>query len=178
MAGYIWVTLNSANMVDQFQAGGLSGLLSSGMGVPMANVGISFPMIWGHNLQAIVVILLLGLFSFGVLGALVYLLNMGIIGAALALIGAMGGSPLKVGVYGILPHGIFEIPALILASAAILYIGIVLVTPRPQRTLGEVLIEAIADWTKIGLGLVLPLLTIAAIIETWVTPVLLLSALK
>jgi len=178
VAGYIWVTLNSANMVDQFQAGGLSGLLSSGMGVPMANVGISFPMIWGHNLQAIVVILLLGLFSFGVLGALVYLLNMGIIGAALALIGAMGGSPLKVGVYGILPHGIFEIPALILASAAILYIGIVLVTPRPQRTLGEVLIEAIADWTKIGLGLVLPLLTIAAIIETWVTPVLLLSALK
>ncbi len=178
VAGYIWVTLNSVNMVEQFQAGGLSGLLSSGMGAPIGEVGISFPMIWGHNLQAIVVILLLGLFSFGVLGALVYLLNIGIIGAVLALIGAMGGSPLKVGVYGILPHGIFEVPALILASAAILYIGIVLVTPRPQRTLGEVLIEAIADWTKIGLGLVLPLLTIAAIIETWVTPVLLLSALK
>jgi len=84
----------------------------------------------------------------------------------------------KMGVYGILPHGIFEIPALILASAAILYIGVVLVTPRPQRTLGEVLIEAIADWTKIGIGLVLPLLTIAAIIETWVTPMLLSGALK
>jgi stage II sporulation protein M len=82
------------------------------------------------------------------------------------------------GVFGILPHGIFEIPALILASAAILYIGIILVTPRPQLTLGEVLIEAIADWTRIGLGLVLPLLTIAAIIETWVTPVLLAAALK
>jgi stage II sporulation protein M len=148
------------------------------MGVPIANIGISFPTIWGHNVQAIVVILLLGLFSFGVLGILVYLLNMGIIGAVLALISAMGGSPVKVGVYGILPHGIFEIPALILASAAILYIGIVLVTPRPQRTLGEVLIEAIADWTKIGFGLVLPLLTIAAVIETWVTPVLLSSALK
>jgi len=178
VAGYIWVTLNSTKLAGQFKAGDLSNLLSSGMSVPIANVGISFPTIWGHNLRAIVVILLLGLFSFGVLGALVYLLNMGIIGAVLALIQAMGGSPLKVGVYGILPHGVFEIPALILASAAILYIGIVLVTPRPQRTLGEVLIEAIADWTKIGLGLVLPLLTIAAIIETWVTPVLLLSALK
>jgi uncharacterized membrane protein SpoIIM required for sporulation len=96
----------------------------------------------------------------------------------LALIEAIGESPLKMGVWGILPHGIFEIPALILASAAILYIGIALVTPRSQRTLGEVLIEAIADWTKISLGIVLPLLTIAAIIETWVTPVLLLSALK
>ncbi len=119
--------------MDQFKAGDLSSILSSGMGVPVANVGISFPAIWGHNLQAIVVILLLGLFSFGVLGALVYLLNMGIIGAVLALIRAMGGSPLKVGMFGILPHGIFEIPALILASAAILYIGIVLVTPRPQQ---------------------------------------------
>jgi uncharacterized membrane protein SpoIIM required for sporulation len=41
-----------------------------------------------------------------------------------------------------------------------------------------VLIEALADWMKIGLGLVLPLLTIAAVIETWVTPVLLSSVLK
>ncbi len=67
---------------------------------------------------------------------------------------------------------------MILSSAAILYIGIALVTPRAQRTLGEVFIEAIADWVKIGVGLVLPLLTLAAIIETWVTPVLLSSALK
>lgn len=178
IAGYFWVTLNSTEIVSQFKTGDLSSLLYSGLGVPIANGGISFPTIWGHNLRAIVVILLLGLFSFSVLGVSVYLLNMGIIGAVLALIRAMGGSPLKVGVYGILPHGVFEIPALILASAAILYIGIMLVTPRPQRTLGEVLIEAIADWTKIGIGLVLPLLTIAAIVETWVTPVLLLSATK
>ncbi len=179
VAGYLWVNSNSTRIVGQFNAGDLSSLISStGMGVPVSNFTISFPTIWGHNLQAILVILLLGLFSFGVLGTLVYLLNMGIIGAVLALIGALGGSPLKVGAFGILPHGIFEIPALILASAAILYIGIMLVTPRPQRTLGEVLIEAIADWTKIALGLVLPLLTIAAIIETWVTPVLLSSALK
>jgi uncharacterized membrane protein SpoIIM required for sporulation/ABC-type transport system involved in multi-copper enzyme maturation permease subunit len=178
VAGYIWVMMNSAKMVDQYQAGGLSSLFSSGLGVPISKTGISFPMIWGHNLQAIVVMLLAGLFSFGVLGVLVYLLNMSIIGAVLALIGAIGGSPLNVAIYGILPHGIFEIPALILASAGVLYIGIILVTPRPQRTLGEVLIEAIADWMKIGLGLVLPMLTIAAFIETWVTPALLSFFLK
>ena len=178
VVGYIWVSRNSPKIIDQFSTGDLSTMLSYGMGVPVASIGISFPAIWGHNLQAILVILLLGLFSFGVLGALVYLLNMGIIGAVLALIRAMGASPLKVGIYGILPHGLFEIPALVLASAAILYIGVALVTPRSQRTLGEVLIEAIADWIKIGLGLVLPLLTIAAIIETWITPVLLFSAFK
>jgi uncharacterized membrane protein SpoIIM required for sporulation len=176
--GYLWVSLNAEKVVSSFQAGDLSDILSAGIGSPVANIGISFPMIWGHNLQAIVIILLLGLFSFGVLGVLVYLLNMGIIGAVLSLVGVMGGSPLKMGIYGILPHGVFEIPALILSSAAILYIGIALVTPRSQQTLGEVLIEAIADWMKIGFGLVLPLLTIAAVVETWVTPVLLASVLK
>jgi len=90
----------------------------------------------------------------------------------------MGISPLKLALFGILPHGIFEIPALILSSAAVLYIGIALVTPRSHLTLGEVLIDAIADWAKIGVGLVLPLLTIAAALETWVTPVLLHSMIK
>ena len=110
-AGYIWVSSNSPKIMAQFKTGDLSTMLSFGMGIPVANIGISFPAIWGHNLQAIVVILLLGLFSFGVLGSLVYLLNMGIIGAVLALIRAMGASPIKVGLYGILPHGLFEIPA-------------------------------------------------------------------
>ena len=178
IAGYIWVTSNSTKVVEHYQAGEISNIISAGVGVPVSNVELSFPKIWGHNLQAIAVILLMGLFSFGVLGALIYLLNMGIIGVVLALIGAVGGSPLKLGLLGILPHGIFEIPALILASAAILYIGVVLVTPRPQDTLGEVLIKALADWTKIGVGIVLPLLTVAAIIETWITPLLLSSGLK
>lgn len=178
VAGYVWVSLNATSVAGAFHKGDLGGFLSAGMGVPLARTGLSFQMIWGHNLQAILVILVLGLFSFGVLGALVYLLNMGIIGAVLSLVGVMGYSPVKIGIYGLLPHGIFEIPALIFSSAAILYIGIALVTPRSQRTLGEVLIEAIADWMKIGLGVVLPLLTIAAVIESWVTPVLLSWALK
>jgi uncharacterized membrane protein SpoIIM required for sporulation len=178
VGGYIWVSMNTEKVVGAFRSGAMAGILSSGTGVPLANIGISFPMIWGHNLRAVVVILLLGLFSFGVLGTLIFLLNTGVIGVVVALTGAMGASPLKMVVFGILPHGIFEIPALILSSAAVLYIGIALVTPRSQRTLGEVLIEAIADWTKIGLGLVLPLLTIAAMVETWVTPVLLSSVMK
>ncbi len=177
IAGYLWVASNSGEIQGVANDGGLSGVLSSGIGIP-STTSLTFPRIWGHNLQAIVVILLLGLFSFGVLGTIIYLLNMGVIGVVLSMMGVMGQSPLLIGVFGILPHGIFEIPALILASAAILHIGIVLVTPRPQLTLGEVLIEAIADWAKIGLGLVLPLLTIAAIIEAWVTPVLLSIVVK
>jgi uncharacterized membrane protein SpoIIM required for sporulation len=178
VAGYIWVTLNADRVIGAFRSGDLAGVLSSGTGGSIAGLSISFPLIWGHNLRAVVVILVLGLFSFGVLGTLVFLLNTGVIGIVLALKGALGTSPVMLAVFGILPHGIFELPALVLSSAAVLYIGIALVTPRSQRTLGEVLIEAIADWAKIGVGLVLPLLTIAAIIETWVTPVLLSAVLK
>lgn len=175
--GYGWTSLNIDKILGQTDTANISASLSKQFGSPLPS-GLSFPRVWGHNLQATVVILLLGLVSFGVLGTIIYLLNMGIIGAVFPLVAALGKPPLKVGLFGLLPHGIFEIPALILSSAAILYIGIALVTPRPQRTLGEVFINAVADWMKVGLGLVLPLLTIAAIIETWVTPALLAWAVK
>jgi uncharacterized membrane protein SpoIIM required for sporulation/ABC-type transport system involved in multi-copper enzyme maturation permease subunit len=179
IAGYAWLSANVQNVPSESSTGHISSILASGLGAPAStDITLSFPLIWGHNIQAIAIILFFGLFSFGILGAVVYLLNMGIIGAALALVNALGHSPVTVGLAGILPHGVFEIPALILASAAILYIGAVLVTPRSQHTLGEVLIDALADWMKIGLGVVFPLLTIAAVIETWVTPVLLSSVLK
>ncbi len=177
VGGYLWVSSHSTGIIGTLEGNNLSEVLSINGSFPLTD-GFSFPMILGNNIRVTLVILFFGLFSFGVLGALVYLLNMGIIGAVLSLVGIMGLSPLTIGVFGILPHGIFEIAALIFASAAILYIGIALVTPRTQLTLGEVLIEAIADWMKIGLGLVLPLLTLAAAIETWVTPVLLSWALK
>ena len=176
--GYIWVTVNADKVIYAFRAGSLAGVLNSGTGASLQKVAISFPMIWGNNLRAVAVILLLGLFSFGVLGIIAYLLNASLIGIVLAIKGALGVSPIMLAVFGILPHGIFEIPALILSSAAVLYIGIALVTPRSHLTLGEVLIDAIADWAKIGVGLVLPLLTIAAVLETWVTPVLLHSVMK
>jgi len=45
------------------------------------------------------------------------------------------------------------------------------------RSLGEIVLEVLADWTKVVVGLVLPLLLLAAVIETYFTPMLLASAL-
>jgi uncharacterized membrane protein SpoIIM required for sporulation len=56
--------------------------------------------------------------------------------------------------------------------------AILLVTPCPQKTLGEVLIGAIADWAKVMVGIAIPLFTLAAAIEAWVTPVLLSAAFQ
>ena len=70
----------------------------------------------------------------------------------------------------ILPHGIIEIPAAILASAAVLQAGAILATPTPGKTVGEVWITAIGEWAKIMVGIVIPLLLIAAGVEAWITP--------
>ncbi len=174
--GYFWIQANTAYLTDEL-LGDLGGALPIGVEMPTLG-GISFAYIFGHNLRAVIVISLLGMVSFGTLGSLMYFLNTGIIGVVLALMGFMGYAPWKVAVFGILPHGIFELTALVLASAAVFYGAVVLVTPRPQKTLGEVVIECVADWFKVAVGVALPLLVLAAILETWVTPVLLSGAIK
>jgi uncharacterized membrane protein SpoIIM required for sporulation/ABC-type transport system involved in multi-copper enzyme maturation permease subunit len=137
---------------------------------------INFGFIFLKNLQAMLTLSILGFFSFGVLGILSYLLNISLIGVVLSFFSLMGYSAGKVFISGILPHGIFELPALIMAGAMVLFMGITLVTPQPERTLGEVVIKLSADWLKLMLGVVIPLLLIAAIIESTITPMILLSA--
>ncbi len=175
VASYAWMRGNQETHSISSGMGEISQFISSGIGVPSADINISFMNIWGHNLTAILVMTLLGIFTFGVLGVLLFLLNMGVMGAVLGLVEAVGLSPVKIGIFGILPHGIFEISALVLAATSILHVGILLVTPNSKLTLGEIVIDSLADLCKIGLGLVLPLLTIAAIVETWITPTLLTS---
>jgi len=177
VAGYLWILDNSSQLNLVTSSEDFQKSMEMTLGVP-TNLQISFQYIWLHNLRAVALILLLGVFSFGVLGTILFIGNMGLIGAVLAVVKIVGYSPTLLALSGILPHGLFEIPAVILASAAVLYIGAVLVTPVPGRTLGEVLLGALADWAKVNLGLVLPLLTLAAAIEVWITPRLILWALR
>lgn len=173
IVGFFWMRANRSIITNDV-FGELGSIMPVGVDLPSFG-GLSFSYILGHNLRAVIVISLLGMVSFGTLGSLLYFLNSAVIGVVLSLIGVLGLSPWKVALFGILPHGIFEIPALILSSAAVLYGAVLLVTPRSQRSLGEVVIEAIADWLRIFLGLVLPLLIIAAVVEAWITPFLLLT---
>ena len=72
-----------------------------------------------------------------------------------------------------MPHSLIEIPAIFLATAAALRLGAV-ITRRlpPGRTLGDMWLQALADTLKIGIGLVLPLLILAALVEVFVTPLI------
>jgi uncharacterized membrane protein SpoIIM required for sporulation len=70
----------------------------------------------------------------------------------------------------VLPHGILEIPALIIIGAGILQLGAVLLAPAEGKTIGEAWLIALADCAKVLFGLVLPLLLAAAALEVLVTP--------
>jgi stage II sporulation protein M len=76
----------------------------------------------------------------------------------------------------ILPHGIFEITAVSIATAAVLKAGGMLVTPQPDKSMGEIFLLSLADWFRVFIGLVVPLLAIAAVIEVYVTPVIIKMA--
>ncbi len=70
----------------------------------------------------------------------------------------------------VLPHATLEIPAALLAGAAVLRLGLAAVSLPQGTSLGESWLKALAEWARIGLGLVLPLLIGAAMLEVFVTP--------
>ena len=126
--------------------------------------------VWLHNLRVILLATALGLFSFGVVGLLVLMLPFIIIGYFTATAAQAGINPVIFLTAFVLPHGILEIPAIILAGAAIFRLGATLSTPAEGRTLGEALLIALADWVKVVLAVVTPLFLGAAILEVFVTP--------
>lgn len=122
------------------------------------------------NLRALAIASVLGMFSLGVLGVIVLMLPLALVGYFAGQMSLIGVSPLLFFAAFILPHGIFEIPAAILEGAAILRLGASVIAPPPGKTLGESWLLALADWAKISLALVVPLLVVAALVEAFITP--------
>lgn len=121
------------------------------------------------NLRAIAIATAVGMFSFGVLGAILLMAPLGLAGYFAGQATLVGLEPLQFFAVFILPHGLFEIPAAILAGAAIIRLGASIIAPPPGKTLSEGWLAALADWAKIGLALVMPLLIVAAFIEIFIT---------
>jgi uncharacterized membrane protein SpoIIM required for sporulation len=138
---------------------------------------LNAPFLFLNNTRAVAFIFLAGIVSFSVLGILLYMVNISLIGGIYALFELLGVNPFPIFLAGVAPHGIFEIPALMIGSAVVLYFGAAIVTPQTGKSMGEVVIELCADWAKIFVGVLVPLLAIAAVIEAYVTPSLLLRVI-
>lgn len=133
--------------------------------------------IWWQNLRVLLLSMILGVFSLGILGNLPIMLSMGVAGYLLGLLQMNGLSVVEYLAF-IVPHGIFEIPAAILGTAAVFRAGALLATPTIEKTVGEVLVDALAGWLQVLVGIVIPLLFAAAMIEAWITPRLAMWIIK
>jgi uncharacterized membrane protein SpoIIM required for sporulation len=127
------------------------------------------PLIFWQNLRVLLLALIVGIFSFGVVGVFPLMATMAVGGYLVTLL-ASNGIPLLNVLFLLLPHTIIELPAAVLATAAVLRMGAVLATPTPGKTFSEVWLAAMADWAKVMAGLVVPMLVVASFIEVLVTP--------
>lgn len=129
----------------------------------------AFSIFW-HNLRASILAVTFGLFSFGSLSLLLIGLPMALVGF---LAGQAGGAGTSAGLFlatFILPHGIIELPATMLATAFALRIGAALISPPEPLTVGEAMLLTVGDFFKILLFVVTPMLLLSSLIEVYITP--------
>lgn len=122
------------------------------------------------NLRALAVASLLGVFTFGVMAVVLLMAPIAIVAYFAANVAAAGASVGQFMLALVAPHAVLEIPAAILAGAAVLELGIALIRPGHAGSLGERWLEGLAEWARVGLGVVLPLIIAAAALEVYVTP--------
>jgi uncharacterized membrane protein SpoIIM required for sporulation/ABC-type transport system involved in multi-copper enzyme maturation permease subunit len=126
--------------------------------------------LWWHNLRAMLLNSLLGMFTFGVLGTIIMFIPFALIAYLLPPALSTGISLWKYLLAFVIPHGIFEIPAILILGAAVLRIGAGLVSSQKGESITDGLVRTLADWAKVVVGLVVPLSFLAALMEALVTP--------
>jgi len=133
--------------------------------------------VFGNNVRAVLLASLLGAFTFGVLGLVLLMVPVVLVGYFAGNLAVAGVSAWTVLGALVLPHAVFEIPAAILAGAAILRWGMVIVSPAHGRSLGQHWLAGMAEWARLMVGLVFPLLALAAAVEVFLTPQIALRVL-
>jgi uncharacterized membrane protein SpoIIM required for sporulation/ABC-type transport system involved in multi-copper enzyme maturation permease subunit len=143
------------------------------------NLGLFSFTAWGvlyHNLRVLVAAALLAVFSFGALAIALMMLPLAVI-FFLVVQAAPVYDPVLFFAAAVLPHGVLEIPAVVLSTALSVRLGAAFMA-RPQGlTVSEGWLWALADLVKVFFALVLPLLALAAVVEVYVTPLIVVRVL-
>lgn len=108
---------------------------------------------------------------FGLVPILFLVSNGIVLAVAAAIIAERAGA--LVAVAGLVPHGIIELPAVLLAAAAGLRLGAVALE-RVRRPGTDIKAELLKAW-RFFVTLILPALFVAAVIETVLTPFILMT---
>lgn len=103
---------------------------------------------------------------FGILlgiAPLFFIATNGLIIGALAYVASQSGN-LDLFFVGIVPHGVLEIPAIILSGAAGLMLGVKVIKSKAAIS------AELSKSLKLFFGFILPVLFVAALIEAFITP--------
>ncbi|NJL57676.1 stage II sporulation protein M, partial [bacterium] len=132
--------------------------------------------IFTQNTRVLLAALILATFTFGVAALVLTPLTFVILGYITSQVLIAGYTPaLLVG--AVLTHGVVEIPMIVLATAVALHLGAVVTKPPRRETVGHAWTVAVADTFKVSLGVLLPGLLLAAFLESYLTPRIVLLVL-
>ena len=157
------------DMADGLVENYLKALMANG--VTDESGTISFSGLLLNNFYAMLLAMVYGILPFLYLPALTLGINASMIGLCAGYY-LHNGISLWVYLVGILPHGIFEIPALILSIAMGIHLCKTLTDALRKRQKGTTGAVVSRLWKQFGLWVV-PLLFAAAAMETYVTPAIL-----
>ncbi len=137
---------------------------------------ISTSSIFINNVRVIILAAVFSMITFGSLTLALTLVNLGLVSFIIAQIIMLGYDPWLFVATFILPHGIFEIPAILIGMTFALRIGAALISPPDQLDLGQSLLLTLANFAKVLIFVIIPLLLVAAYIEANITPQIVLYA--
>lgn len=124
-----------------------------------------------NNMKACVMSIAIGLIPFIFLPLITLIMNAALIGAMFGLYSIMEISYLSL-FAGLIPHGIFEIPALIISMT----LGIYLCKETTMKLLGKrsdvKISEVCGSIFNFYVCVIVPLLIIAGIVEAYITPII------
>jgi len=126
--------------------------------------------IFMQNVRVIALLAILGIFTLGVTDVLIFMLPGILIGYLGGQLLIAGQDPITFLLATVGPHGILEFPALLIASAAALRWHASILSPPPDRTVGENWLMAAADFGRLLVGVVIPLFILGALVEAFITP--------
>jgi uncharacterized membrane protein SpoIIM required for sporulation len=135
-------------------------------------------LIFANNIRVSVLSNVFSVFSFGLFAFLVPAVAFTQVGFVASTLQARGGSwlalgadsPLQFVLTYVLPHGIIELPTFILSAALGIRIGAALLSPPSGFSVGQNILWAMANFWKVWLLLLLPLILLSALVEGLLSP--------
>ncbi len=138
---------------------------------------LSFRFIFTQNSRVLLATLLLSVFSFGVAALVIPPITFLLLGYLVGVLLA-NGYDLSLILFGVGTHGIIEIPTIVLAASVSLALGAVVTRPPQGETVGHAWLTTLGHVIKLVFALIIPGLIIAALIESQITPQVVVALLE